>query len=62
MSFDPIAGQVAVVAGASRGIGRVLAVHLAGRGAAVAAIARPSADLDSLSDKAVRRLRLIRDG
>jgi len=52
MSFNPMAGQVAVVTGASRGIGRVLAVHLAGSGAAVAAIARPSADLDSVGDEA----------
>jgi NAD(P)-dependent dehydrogenase (short-subunit alcohol dehydrogenase family) len=52
MASNPMAAQVAVVTGASRGIGRVLAVHLAGRGAAVAAIARPSADLDSLGDEA----------
>jgi NAD(P)-dependent dehydrogenase (short-subunit alcohol dehydrogenase family) len=63
MSFDPMAGQVAVVTGASRGIGRVLAVHLAGRGAAVAAIARRSADLDSLAGEAAsgRMLQLAAD-
>jgi NAD(P)-dependent dehydrogenase (short-subunit alcohol dehydrogenase family) len=63
MSIDPMTGQVAVVTGASRGIGRVLAVHLAGRGAAVAAIARPSADLDSLGGGAPsgRMLKLAAD-
>ena len=63
MSVNAMASQVAVVTGASRGIGRVLAVHLAGRGAAVAAIARPSADLDSLGDEAAsgQVLRLAAD-
>jgi NAD(P)-dependent dehydrogenase (short-subunit alcohol dehydrogenase family) len=41
-------GQVVIVTGASRGIGRLLAVHLAGLGAAVGGIARPSDDLASL--------------
>jgi NAD(P)-dependent dehydrogenase (short-subunit alcohol dehydrogenase family) len=45
-------GQVAVVTGASRGIGRGIALHLASRGAAVAGIARPGDALDSLSDAA----------
>ena len=48
MSSQPLAGQVAVITGASRGIGRGLAVHLARQGAAVAGIARPSDDLTSL--------------
>jgi NAD(P)-dependent dehydrogenase (short-subunit alcohol dehydrogenase family) len=41
----PLHGQVALVTGASRGIGRGIAVHLAGLGAAVAVTAR---DIDAL--------------
>ena len=52
MSCGSMAGQVAVVTGASRGIGRILTVGLAQRGAAVAGIARPSPDLDNLTDEA----------
>jgi NAD(P)-dependent dehydrogenase (short-subunit alcohol dehydrogenase family) len=48
MSSTPLAGQVAVVTGASRGIGRGIAVHLGRRGAVVAGMARPSDDLSSL--------------
>lgn len=42
--------DIAVVTGASRGVGRVLALHLAANGLSVAALARPSGDLDSLVD------------
>jgi NAD(P)-dependent dehydrogenase (short-subunit alcohol dehydrogenase family) len=47
-----LAGQVAVVTGASRGIGRGIALHLARKGAAVAGIARPGDALDSLRQAA----------
>jgi NAD(P)-dependent dehydrogenase (short-subunit alcohol dehydrogenase family) len=47
VSLD-LAGQVAVVTGASRGIGRGVALALAQAGATVAATARSAADLESL--------------
>ena len=49
-----LAGQVAVVAGASRGIGRQVALHPAGRGAAVAAVARASTALTGRQEEAAR--------
>src|SRR5215469_726925 len=52
MSAEAVAGQVAVVTGASRGIGRLVAVHLARAGVKVAGLARPGPDLDSLRDAA----------
>lgn len=41
-----LAGQVAVITGASRGLGLAIARTLAAEGAAIAAIARPGAELD----------------
>jgi 3-oxoacyl-[acyl-carrier protein] reductase len=46
-----LVGQVAFVSGASRGIGRALAVGLATAGAQVVATARTKGDLDALADE-----------
>jgi NAD(P)-dependent dehydrogenase (short-subunit alcohol dehydrogenase family) len=43
-----LSGQVAIVTGAGRGLGRAIAVRLADAGAAVVVAARSAADLDSL--------------
>jgi len=46
MSF---AGKIAIVTGASRGIGDAIATRLAAQGATVALVARKSADLDAVA-------------
>ena len=49
--MDALAGTRAVVTGASRGIGRSIALALAGAGADVAVVARTGADLAALADE-----------
>lgn len=44
-----LAGKVVIVTGASKGLGRMLAIRLAARGAKVAALARNAAALDVLA-------------
>lgn len=44
----PLAEKVALITGASQGIGRVCAIHLAKAGATIAAVARNQEKLDSL--------------
>lgn len=55
-----LAGQIAVVTGASRGIGRTTAIMLAREGAHVIAVARTVAELESLDD-AIKALG-VKDG
>jgi 3-oxoacyl-[acyl-carrier protein] reductase len=63
MSATPLTGQVAVVTGASRGIRKAIAVHLARQGAATAGIARAGPELAALpreADGAAGRVVAIR--
>lgn len=47
--MEQLAGKVVIVTGASKGMGRHFAAALVAAGARVAALARPSAELDSLA-------------
>ncbi len=51
MTDKPLDGRIAVVTGASRGIGRVLALEIARAGAHVVAVARTVGGLEDLDDE-----------
>jgi NAD(P)-dependent dehydrogenase (short-subunit alcohol dehydrogenase family) len=52
---QPLAGSIALVTGASRGLGRATALALAGAGAHVVAVARTVGGLEELDDEARQR-------
>ena len=55
MKID-LSGQSSLVTGASRGIGRAVALTLAGAGASVAVTARSANDLETLVGEFARRV------
>src|SRR5262245_44837231 len=51
MTAEPLAGRRAIVTGASRGIGRAIALALAGAGADVGLVSRTVKDLETVADE-----------
>ena len=59
---DDLHGEVAVVTGASRGLGLLLARELAGQGCPLVICARDAAELERAADESARRGRRGDDG